>query len=175
MSQELQDLYKKANIDLDKMKEESSIPKEEVRYVLIKKQNLTSFEYAIEIINIANIDEDQILMGLLTHTMFEEQSTALQHLKYLDQIDRVVAAAAKVNIADNNYKPNFDDEDARKYVINYNQRTKSVSYDFAYTIMVGFTDYRLAFRTQTIAENFISAFQNELKFINQYRVDLLKK
>lgn len=175
MSTELYDLYGSKGIDLEKMKEVANSNAESIKFVIVKKESDGELVNVVDTINVDNISKENIEIALMSQSMFNSQKEALEHSRYLGLIDRVVAAAAKVNIADNNYKADFDNEDERKYVINYNQRTKSVSYDFAYTIMVGFTDFRLVFRTQIITENFINTFQTELKLINQHRVDFLKR
>jgi hypothetical protein len=181
-SKELEDLYKNSNIDLCQIKEISEsnetfyfqIVKEVVKKKINNTFTTTEFNYTMKPVSVAGLEENDIQSELNAKNLFKKQDAAKDHIKYLSALDGLIKAAVGVNIADNNYKPNFRDEESRIYVVTYNERNQSVAYDYVYTIMIAYTDYRLAFRTQQIVENFISAFREDLKFVNQYRVsDLL--
>ena len=176
MNEELEKLYGNSKIDIAKFtkKNESLESELSVKFSLLKNEINGKLDYQIIEIDTTNLTKEDIELSVLNKTLFNTEKDALTYSKYLMTLDNLVACALKVNIADNNYKPNYSNEDERKYVLSYNERTKSISYDFTYTILTNFTDYRIVFRTQTIAENFLNQFRSELEFINRYRTDDLK-
>lgn len=185
MSKELENLYANKNIDLKNMVKRQE-DENSIKYV-INKKNIVShnsdgssnyeIKNIIDSVSVTGVEQQAIENSLLNKTLFNTKKEALAYIEYIEKLDRVVSAAIKVNIADNNgdgFFADYANEDERKYIVAYNERTASLSYDFTYTILAAMTDYRLCFRNQTIAENFIRAFHDDLIFINQYRVQNLK-
>lgn len=174
MSSELEKLYGNLGIDLKEIQELGTAKSEEILYRVVKKEVVVGeqkeLQYIIETINISQFSQENIEQELLVKNLLRTPEEAKAYLKYVTILDRVVATAIGVNIADNNYKPNYKDEDSRIYVINYNERTQSMGYDYVYTIPIAYIDYRLSFRTQTIAENFINSLNSDLKYLNKYRI-----
>ena len=175
MSTEVEELYKSNNIDINKISKNATIDQERLRFIIDKKYQNSGFNYYVEAIDLSEYQTYEVEYEILSENMFENKNEALQHIKYLIKLDKLIYSAKKVNIADDNYRPDFNNEDERKYCIAYNHRTKTVTYDFVYTIMVQYTDYRLMFRTQQIAENFISTFREDLIYVNQYKIEKLLK
>lgn len=179
MSKELEDLYRSANINVENMKQQAEIASE-FKFQILKKlqndqsENRLTFQWVMEPIDVSAMSKQDVEYQILSNNIFNSTDDAMNHITYLNNLERVIVAAEKVNIADNNYAPDFTNEDDRKYVVSYNERNQSLSYDYIYSVMAAYTDFRLCFRTQTITESFISNFSNELKAINKYRILYLK-
>lgn len=179
MSKELENLYKSANINVKDMEKQAEISSE-FKFQLLKKlqndesEGTLTLQWVIEPINVSGMTKQDIEYQILSNNIFNSVDDGLNHITYLNNLERVIVAAEKVNIADNNYAPDFTNEDERKYVVSYNERNQSVNYDYIYSVMAAYIDFRLCFRTQAIIESFINNFSNELKSINKYRINYLK-
>ena len=128
----------------------------------------------IEAINVSRLDQSNLSFLKDANIVFDTENEATEYRDYMQYVDNIYVAAKRVNIADNNYKPDFSNEDERKYIIRYNGRNSTLTYDYVYAVMDSAIDYNIVFRTQQIAENFINNFSATLKHIMRYRLEKLK-
>lgn len=187
MDAELARLYGSKNINIGNIINSNS-NENNIKY-FIKKSVIKSESFdgtnkedkirnTIEPIDVTNVMAQEIENNIINKTMFNTQKEALTYIEYLEHLERVISAAVKVNLADNNgdgFFPDYSNEDERKYIVTYNERTGHVSYDFTYTILADMTDYRLCFKNQTVTENFIRTFEQDLLYISNYKIKDLKK